>query len=208
MIGVIDCGTGNVSAFLHLLRHRGHSAAAVSTADAVERSTRLILPGVGSFDRAMRLLNASGLRAALEHAVLRDGRPLLGVCIGMQMLGSGSDEGDELGLGWIHGKAVRLATGPGVGLRLPHMGWNDVHPVSRAGLFEGLNEPRFYFLHSYTFEPEGMENVLAYAEYGSPIVAAIRSGNIWGTQFHPEKSHRWGAQVLDNFVRAATDAPA
>jgi glutamine amidotransferase len=208
MIGVVDYGVGNITAFLNLLKRLGHEAVAVRSVDQFHLVHRLILPGVGSFDHAMIGLNRSGLRSELERVVSEDARPVLGVCVGMQMLGDESEEGKEAGLGWIPGKVARLTGPQGTQkLRLPHMGWNDVEPVSSDCVFQGSHKPRFYFLHSYAFVPDDSRHVLAHSQYGDEIVAAVRRGHVWGTQFHPEKSHGWGADLLNNFARGVGDAP-
>ena len=207
MIGVVDYGVGNITAFLNLLRRLGHEAMAVRSPDQFRLVRRLILPGVGSFDHAMVELNRSGLRSELERVVLEEARPVLGVCVGMQMLSAESEEGREPGLGWIPGRVARLCGPKANGsLRLPHMGWNEVEPVSRDCVFHGSHQPRFYFLHSYGFMAEEPRDVLARSHYGDEIVAAVRRGHVWGTQFHPEKSHSWGSDLLNNFARGVGDA--
>jgi glutamine amidotransferase len=150
----------------------------------------------------MTRLDASGMRSTLERLVHEEGRPVLGICVGMQMMADGSDEGRAAGLGWVPGR-VKLFddarfSGP---TRLPHMGWNDVTPVRSDPLFSGLdNDSRFYFLHSYYFAAQDSSHVLATAQYGDRFACAVRRGNVWGVQFHPEKSHHWGIRMLENFA--------
>jgi glutamine amidotransferase len=150
----------------------------------------------------MELLQRSGMRQALDDMVLGRSVPVLGICVGMQILASASDEGQLQGLGWIDGRVEKFDTTLfRHRTQLPHMGWNDVKPVTSSGLFAGLeNEARFYFLHSYYFRCSDREHVLAQTEYGATFSCAVRSKNIYGVQFHPEKSHHYGARLLKNFA--------
>ena len=212
MITIVDYGLGNIAAFLNVYKRSNIAATAARSAAEVERATRLILPGVGSFDNAMRRLGASGMRPALTERVVEAGVPVLGVCVGMQMLARSNDEGTEQGLGWIDA-TVRdlraLAGGSAAALPLPHMGWNDVVPAggdgdgdrSVAGLFAGLETgSRFYFLHSYYIECDRPEDAAATTRYGAEFACAVKRGNVHGVQFHPEKSHQFGARLLRNFA--------
>lgn len=206
MIAVVDYGLGNVGAFLNVYKRSGVEASAARTAGDVERARKLILPGVGSFDNAMRRLTASGMRDALTERVLGSGVPVLGVCVGMQMLARSSDEGDEPGMGWVDAKVRDLRSlAPSAGLPLPHMGWNDVATAGNGtgnGLFGGLSKgARFYFLHSFYVVCERSEDQAATASYGAEFACAIHRGNVYGVQFHPEKSHEFGARLLRNFAR-------
>jgi len=161
-------------------------------------STKLILPGVGAFDHAMELFEASGMRGPVEELVSQSKLPMLGVCVGMQMLAASSEEGQKKGLGWVDGTVRRFRDLP---VALPHMGWNDVTPAPAARLFEGLEtNARFYFLHSYYFVCLYPQDVLAVSDYGVGFSCAVNRGNIFGVQFHPEKSHHWGGQLLKNFA--------
>jgi glutamine amidotransferase len=202
MITIINYGLGNVQAFANLYKRLNIPAAIATTATDCKRATKLILPGVGAFDHAMELLDASGMRPAVDELVLKQGIPVLGVCVGMQILARSSEEGKLAGLGWIDGRVrrfdrTRLAQPP----RLPHMGWNDVVPKPGANLFAGLEQDsRFYFLHSYYFECASKDNVLATSEYGVAFGSAVRFDNIYGVQFHPEKSHGYGVRLLKNFA--------
>jgi glutamine amidotransferase len=167
---------------------------------------------VGSFDWAMNKLNASGLRPSLEQVVLQKKTPVLGICVGMQMMAESSAEGRMRGLGWIEGKVQKLnekslenkrAFGqenhPAEVLILPHMGWNDVHVVGESPLLHLVDKPKFYFLHSYYFLPSESSRTLGITEYGISFCSAVGKKNIYGVQFHPEKSHHWGIQLLKNF---------
>lgn len=202
MITIIDYGLGNVLAFVNVYTRLNIPVAVAKTAADLAGATRLILPGVGSFDHAMELLDASGMRPALEQLVVEQGMPVLGICVGMQMLAHASDEGRLPGLGWVAGRVRKfdLAAMPD-GTRLPHMGWNDVRPTDACGLFKGLEqEARFYFLHSYYFECTRPDDILARTDYGPDFSCAVRRDNVYGVQFHPEKSHHFGSQLLSNFA--------
>jgi glutamine amidotransferase len=202
MITIIDYGLGNIMAFHNVYKRLNIPAAVARAAKDLEGASRLILPGVGSFDHAMELLAASGMRERLDELVLEHRLPVLGICVGMQILARSSEEGRYKGLGWIDGAVRRLhAERPETSLRLPHMGWNDVAPVTDSVLFAGLErDARFYFLHSYYFECAGRDSVLAETDYGSAFACAVHSRNIFGVQFHPEKSHQWGTRLLRNFA--------
>lgn len=203
MIRVVDYGIGNIQAFLNLFKRIGVEAARADTPDMLLDANRLVLPGVGHFDHAMQKLNDSGLRSRLEQLVLEECIPILGICVGMQMLATSSDEGSLPGLNWIPGQ-VRLfeLNKKCLGLPMPHMGWNVVKPRPCAKLFSnGFNEsPEFYFLHSYFFDTSDREYVSATASYGFNFDASVSRGHIHGVQFHPEKSHHWGEQLIKNFV--------
>jgi glutamine amidotransferase len=198
MITIIDYGLGNMQAFVNVYERIGVPVTTAKTSDALETAHKLILPGVGAFDHAMGLLETSGMRQTLDHLVISKKVPILGICVGMQMLASSSEEGKRKGLGWVGG-TVRKFRDPA--LALPHMGWNDVKPASAAGLFLGMEtNARFYFLHSYYFVCLDPKDILAVSDYGGGFSCAVNRGNIFGVQFHPEKSHHWGGQLLKNFA--------
>jgi imidazole glycerol-phosphate synthase subunit HisH len=201
MIRIVDYGLGNVRAFLNVYKSLGIPAAVARVESDLDESSRVILPGVGSFDHAMELLQQSGMLNALTALVLTQRVPVLGICVGMQMLAQHSEEGRLPGLGWIRGSVRKFdAEAGGARLRLPHMGWNDVTPAHPCSLFAGLErEARFYFLHSYHFCCEDRDDILAEAEYGGRFVCAVQAANIYGVQFHPEKSHQYGERLLKNF---------
>lgn len=203
MITIVDYGLGNIAAFLNMYKRMNIPAKAARTAEALAGAERIILPGVGAFDHAMELLDGSGMRPTLETMVQEDKVPALGVCVGMQMLTEGSDEGSRHGLGWIGGRTRAFASrNSSASLPLPHMGWNDVSPGHGRALFQGLDErPRFYFLHSYYVEPANPADCAASAGYGFDFACAIHRDNVWGVQFHPEKSHHFGAAVLKTFAQ-------
>ena len=202
MITIVDYGVGNVQAFLNAYRLLNIDAQAATSASELGEATRIILPGVGAFDHAMERLDESGMRETLDELVIGRRVPVLGVCVGMQMLGKSSDEGKRPGLGWIDGRVRGLrALDPNGSLPLPHMGWNDVRPMPGAGLFAGLEtDARFYFLHSFYFECGRPDDVAAVAEYGMTFSCAVHASNMYGVQFHPEKSHHFGSRLLKNFV--------
>ncbi|MFI5073097.1 MAG: imidazole glycerol phosphate synthase subunit HisH, partial [Terriglobales bacterium] len=151
---------------------------------------------------AMARLNKSGMRGTLDDVVLSKGKPVLGICVGMQMLAKRSDEGVLDGLGWIEGEVKKFERGtPAQRARLPHMGWNDVEPRCQECLFKGIGGTgRFYFLHSYYFAPKDQNMILGVTDYGRAFASCVHAGNIYGVQFHPEKSHQWGIQLLKNFA--------
>src|SRR4051794_35860997 len=178
MITIINYGLGNVQAFANLYKRLNIPVAVATNAADFKRASKLILPGVGAFDHAMELLDASGMRPAIDELVLKQAMPVLGVCIGMQILARSSEEGKLPGLGWIDGR-VRCfeRTNLAQPMRLPHMGWNDVVPKPGASLFAGLEQDsRFYFLHCYYFECASNDNVLATSEYGVTFGSAVRFG--------------------------------
>jgi len=202
MITIVDYGLGNIQAFLNVYKRLNIEAQTARTADALCNAPNVILPGVGHFDHAMRRLDESGMRETLNELALEKKVPVLGVCVGMQMLAHSSEEGRLPGLGWIDGRVRAFASWESArDLPLPHMGWNDVRPTSGNPLFGRLEtDARFYFLHSFFFECAKPDDELAMAEYGSEFSAAVSSGNIYGVQFYPEKSHRYGTQLLKNFA--------
>ena len=202
MIGILDYGLGNVQAFLTTFKRLGVDARRVRDVPELEGVDRLILPGVGAFDQAVATFDKSGMRPSVERMVHIENVPILGVCVGMQLLASYSDEGSRAGLGWIPGRVRSFRSAEASkNLPMPHMGWNDVIVSLDNGLWpRRALGGRFYFLHSYYFETEAPEHVLATAEYGLNFGCIVGAGNIYGAQFHPEKSHAWGAQLLKNFA--------
>ena len=199
MIGIINYGLGNVQSFINSFKVLGISAISISNKDQLKRIDRLILPGVGSFDSAIRKFNNSGLRDDIEDLVFNNNLPIMGVCIGMQIMANSSSEGDLSGLGWINGEVEIIDQKNS--LILPHMGWNEIKvEKENAKLFSNLPSKRFYFLHSYHFVTNQNSSKIAYVNYGEDILAAISKNNIYGCQFHPEKSHSAGLSVLKNFA--------
>jgi glutamine amidotransferase len=202
LITIVDYGLGNIRAFLNVYKRHNIEARTARSADELAGATKVILPGVGAFDHAMERLEQSGMRAALDDLVLQRRAPVLGVCVGMQILAHGSDEGKRPGLGWIDGHVRGFRSWePARRLPVPHMGWNDVRPTSGSGLFRELDsDARFYFLHSFFFECAKPEDVRAVSPYGADFSSAVGHGNVHGVQFHPEKSHHFGTRLLRNFA--------
>lgn len=198
MIAIVSYGLGNVRAFANIYERLGVPARIVTSAEALLDASHVVLPGVGSFDWAMRKLSDSGLRPNLEELALRQRKPVLGVCVGMQMMVERSDEGRCAGLGWVRGECRKVEASA-----LPHMGWNDVVLAGPDPLFDGLGDkPTFYFLHSFHVVPKDGTSTLGITEYGGRLVCALRQQNLVGVQFHPEKSHDWGERLLLNFARS------
>ncbi len=203
MIHIVDYGVGNIQAFLNMFKRLGFDVQRACKPEQLTGATHLVLPGVGHFDHAMQCLNNSGMRPQLDNLVLVSRVPVIGVCVGMQMLAQCSDEGNLPGLNWVPGKVKSFANHPKLAnLSLPHMGWNNLRPNDNAKLFAvGFEDiPQFYFLHSYYFDAEDKSDVAGTAHYGIDFDAVVSRGHIHGIQCHPEKSHHWGEQLLKNFV--------
>lgn len=202
MITIISYGLGNIGAFVNMYKRMNIATRIATKPGDLADATHVILPGVGAFDHAMQLLNASGMREPLDALVKAKKVPVLGVCVGMQILAESSEEGREKGLGWINGRVRSFAgCAESAVLPMPHMGWNDVKPVPSCELFSGLQvDARFYFLHSYFFECAARGDTVASANYGLDFSCAVQHGRIYGVQFHPEKSHHWGGLLLKNFA--------
>ena len=202
MIHIIDYGLGNIQAFLTMYKRLGIEARRACRPDELKDASKIILPGVGAFDHAIELLDGSGMRDILHEQVHENQIPVLGVCVGMQILANSSEEGTRAGLGWIEGKVQRFSSNSlSSNLPMPHMGWNDVCPSSNSPLFKGFSDDvRFYFLHSYYYECDDKIHVAGSAEYGFNFDCSIQKDNVFGVQFHPEKSHHWGAMLLKNFA--------
>jgi glutamine amidotransferase len=210
VIHVVDYGVCNVGSILNMYRRLGVEAAVAATAQDIEGAERLILPGIGAFDSGMRNLQERGLSAALDRAARERGVPVLGICLGMQLMASASTEGSLPGLGWVEGRVKHfgeIAPGRTEGLKVPHIGWNFIQRLRPHPVFEGLEEPaRFYFVHSYCLECD-LASTLARSHYsGIGFTAMLAKGNIIGAQFHPEKSHRFGMRLLANYARWTPDA--
>lgn len=202
MIVIVDYGMGNVGSVLSMLQKAGAEVVVSSDPAAITQSTKLILPGVGAFDQGIQNLEKLHLVELLNDEVLQKKKPILGICLGLQLFTRSSEEGTRPGLGWVAGKTLRFQENTPTGsLRIPHMGWNTVQPQHTDPLLQCLeHENRFYFAHSYYVACENAEDVLGKTVYGSAFDSVIRHDNILGTQFHPEKSHRFGLQLLKNFA--------
>ena len=191
---------GNVGSVKNALQALGAKAIVSAVPADIERASHLILPGVGSFAEGMRRLSATGLISLLNEAILKRKKPLWGICLGMQMLAETGDEGGSCtGLVFVRGSARRLNVDETI-YRLPHIGWNDVAVQPNARLFVGVKRPVFYFVHSYGLFPADNKVISGIADYGGRFAAAIETGNIFGVQFHPEKSQEDGLIVLQNFL--------
>lgn len=203
MIGILDYGVGNIQAFKNVYSDLGVPSKAVVNVEDFVGVTHIILPGVGSFDYAMKSLNQSGLRERLEYLVLTKEMPVLGVCVGMQMMGRSSEEGAQLGLGWLEAVSKKITPNLGdnlASLPLPHMGWNTISVLQNNSLLNGIESfEHFYFLHSYFLSCDDRNIILAEVTYGSAITSLVSQRNVFGIQQHPEKSHDAGVQLLKNF---------
>ena len=211
-VGVIDYGVGNLGSVMRAVQELGVAPTLVTRASDMSAMGCLILPGVGSFSESAKLLRKGGWTNALTDEVRASGKPLLGICLGMQLLATRSSEGADasapegtIGLNLLPGRVEHLRK-LACGLRVPHIGWNSVSPCrTKGGLFDGIPAGTdFYFVHSYAFVTEDPADVIATTDYGISVTAAVRRGNVWGTQFHPEKSSRAGFQLLRNFIEGPT----
>lgn len=196
---VIDYGVGNLGSILNMFKRIGILATSSSAIEDIEAAERLILPGVGAFDHAMENLTKLKLIPSLESKVIKDHTPFLGICLGMQLLSKRSEEGSLEGLGWIDAETVKFSVQKG--LKIPHMGWNTVSITKESLLFKDMYEnPRFYFVHSYYVCCNRRENVLTTTNYGIDFCSSLEQDNIYGVQYHPEKSHKFGLKLLKNFM--------
>jgi glutamine amidotransferase len=200
VIVIVDYGVGNVASVLNMLRKVGAKARVSGSAADIEASEKLILPGIGHFGHGMRKLTESGLIPSLQEQALVQRKPILGICLGMQMMTLGSEESEVRGLGWLDAFTHRFAES--AGRRVPHMGWNSVRPSVEARLFDRDSpEPeRFYFVHSYFVQVADPADTAASCRYGDEFTASFERKNLFGVQFHPEKSHRFGMDLLRRFA--------
>lgn len=199
MITIIDYGMGNLGSIRNMLQRVGAACEIASDPKQVKAARKILLPGVGAFDQAMEHIESRGLREALDRKALEERVPILGICLGMQLLTRSSAEGTRKGFGWIQADTLKFPSLPG--LKVPHMGWNRVDQTQANPLTKGLPEhSRFYFVHSYFVRVDNPADTILAAEYGLTFDAAIAHGNIFGAQFHPEKSHRFGMQLFANFA--------
>lgn len=202
MITIINYNAGNIKSIQNMLKRIGAKSCISSDANEIAQAEKLILPGVGHYDYGMKNLNQSGLIEILNIKVTQEKTPLLGICLGAQLLGNKSEEGTEKGLGWIDLDVVKFdKLKITENLKIPHMSWNEINIKKPSKLMEGLtNEARFYFVHSYHIKTNNKEDELTTSNYGYEFVSAVEKENIFGVQFHPEKSHKYGMKLLDNFV--------
>lgn len=201
MIAIIDYAIGNLAAVANMFNRLGVVCEITSDIKKIQSANKIVLPGNGAFDACMQGLRATGLIPLLEERILQEKIPLMGICVGAQMLGHGSEEGIEPGLGWLDMRVKRFPSLPD--LRVPHMGWCHVQRRDQMhSLVRGMDDDaRFYFVHSYYMDAANQQDVLLTAHYGLDFSAAVCMGNIFGVQFHPEKSHRFGKQLLERFAR-------
>lgn len=202
MLVIVDYGLGNLGSIANMLQKLGARAVVASDPRIVAQASKLILPGVGAFDNGMANLQKLGLIEALRQKVQEDKVPILGICLGAQLMTESSEEGSLSGLGWIEAATIRFfSLQPVEGLKVPHMGWNEVTPQKECPLFNEMDRPaRFYFVHSYHFVCRDAADVLATTFYGYEFASAFSRGNVFGVQFHPEKSHKFGMRLLKNFA--------
>lgn len=200
MVTIVDYGVGNLTSVQNMFRKAGIDARICNDKNEIVSADKIILPGMGAFDNCMQKYNASGFRDIVEQKVLQDKIPVLGICVGLQMLMESSAEGNLPGLGWIKGRTVKFDKSKmQEENKVPNMGWLDVTAKKESELLKDIEESRFYFAHSFHVQPADVQDILITASYGYEFTAGIEKGNILGVQFHPEKSHRFGMQLFKNF---------
>ncbi len=204
MIVVVDYGMGNIGSIVNMIKRAGGESTVSSDPEVVGRAEKLIIPGVGSFDHGMKNLNESGLADVLNKKVQEEKVPVLGICLGMQLMAKSSEEGVLPGFGWVDAVCKKFRfTGENKNLRIPHMGWNEVNIKKHDGIFRNMyDDASFYFVHSYYVECANAEDIAATTDYGLEFTSSLQHRNIFATQFHPEKSHKYGLLVMKNFVEA------
>lgn len=202
MIAVIDYGMGNIGSVLNMFKAVGAEARAASSPEEITSASHIVLPGVGQFGHGVRELQSRGIWSVLEGVVKKRSTPILGICLGMQLLHEASEEGNVRGFGWVPGRVRRfVARSEGPPLKVPHMGWNEVEMVRTSLLWRELPfNPRFYFVHGYYCDPTDKAATIGQCEYGGKFCAALQVDRIFGVQFHPEKSHSFGKVLLRNFA--------
>lgn len=202
VIAIVDCDLGNIGSVANMARKVGLDPVVTADPARIDEADAIVLPGVGAFDRGSEALTRLGLRDVLGRRVLDEGTPFLGICLGMQLLAAGSEEGELPGLGWLDARVTKVDA---PGLPVPHMGWNHVEAVQPTDLLVG-NAPRFYFVHSYRIECADPADVLATTTYGTTFTSAVRCGNVLGVQFHPEKSHAFGMALFEVWATSLVEA--
>jgi len=198
MIAILDYGIGNLKSVYNMFKKVGIESIITSDIEVIKNADKYLLPGVGSFDYGMSSLKNAPFFTILEKEVLENKKPILGICLGMQLLTNSSEEGKTKGLGWIDAKTLKFDL-EDKSLSIPHMGWNTTYPINKENIFQSLDENRFYFVHSYHVACNNKSNILATTNYGQEFTCSIYKDNIYGVQFHPEKSHKFGMQLLKNF---------
>jgi glutamine amidotransferase len=201
MITIIDYKTGNLGSIQNILKRIGEESVVTSDAEVIAKASKIILPGVGAFDTGMKNLTDLGLTDILNKKVLIEKIPVLGICLGMQLMSKGSEEGSFPGLGWIDSTTLRFRFQNTTEYKIPHMGWNFIKQYKTSRLFDSMfADPRFYFVHSYYFSAANPEDIVTSTTYEIEFTSSFERGNIMGVQFHPEKSHKFGMKLLKNFV--------
>lgn len=202
MIAIIDYGMGNIASILNMFKRIGNRDVLLTKdADQILKADKILLPGVGAFDNGMKNLNESGLIPLLNKKALEDKVPVLGICLGMQLLTRGSEEGIEKGLGWIAADTKKFIFPESSELKIPHMGWNYISVKKQSPLISPEDKKKFYFVHSYYVKCDDPQDVLATCDYGFEFDCMVQNNNIFGAQFHPEKSHKFGMELFENFSK-------
>lgn len=202
MIAIINYGLGNLTSIQNMHKRLGIAAIISNDPDKIKNASKLILPGVGHFKKGMENLHNSGLKDLLDDLVLNQKKPILGICLGAQLMTKHSEEGDVDGLGWVDAITVRFDQTKINGLKVPHMGWSDIHTTDSNPLWTNLPpEPRFYFVHTFHFLFDAKNEISATSTHSYEFACAFQKENIFGTQFHPEKSHKFGMKVIENFYK-------
>ena len=202
MITIIDYGMGNLGSISNMFKRIGVESEVTGNKDKIASAKKILLPGVGAFDAAMERINEGGYREILDRKALQEKVPVFGICLGMQLLTNSSEEGKLPGLGWIPAKTTKFTFENDSKLKVPHMGWNRVYEKNQSLLIRDLPpEPRFYFVHSYYVLVENVNHILTTTIHGVEFNSIIQKENIYGAQFHPEKSHKFGMKLLENFAR-------
>jgi len=204
MITIIDYGMGNLGSIENMFRYLGFKVTVEKDLDKIMRATKIVLPGVGSFDTAMKKIKEQNIHEILNEKALNEKIPVLGICLGMQLLTNNSEEGSQKGLGWINAETYSFKNKIDKKFKIPHMGWNVVNKSNNSSLtknFNSLDKTRFYFVHSYYVKVKNERNSILKTKYGIEFDSAIQNDNIFGAQFHPEKSHKFGMKLFENFAR-------
>lgn len=198
---IIDYGMGNVGSIHNMIRKAGYSSKISNSYDDIMNATKLILPGVGSFDSGMNQLNKYDLIDVLNKKVVQEKTPILGICLGMQLMTNSSEEGTMSGLGWVDAATKKFILPEHPNLKVPHMGWNHTLSTKNSSLTDNMDSnPRYYFVHSYYVHCHDQQDILTSTQYGIPFTSSFQRNNIFGVQFHPEKSHKYGLKLLSNFM--------